>query len=31
VIQPGFMPNVSVTFGILVAVLILDYRRSLIK
>ena len=29
-IQPGFMPNVSVTFGILVAVLILDYRRSLI-
>ncbi len=31
VIQPGFIPNVSVTFGILVAVLILDYRRSLIK
>lgn len=30
-IQPGFIPNVSVTFGILVAVLILDYRRSLIK
>jgi hypothetical protein len=29
-IQPGFIPNVSVTFGILVAVLILDYRRSLI-
>lgn len=30
VAQPGFMPNVSLTFGILVAVLILDYRRSLI-
>ncbi|MEO7123560.1 MAG: hypothetical protein ABI400_10690 [Lacisediminihabitans sp.] len=30
-IQPGLIPNVSVTFGILVAVLILDYRRSLIK
>lgn len=31
VMQPGFIPHVAVTFGILVAVLILDYRRSLIK
>ena len=31
VVEPGCMSTVSVTFGILVAVLILDYRRSLIK
>ena len=31
VVEPGCMPTVSVTLGILVAVLILDYRRSLIK
>jgi hypothetical protein len=30
-VEPGCMPTVSVTLGILVAVLILDYRRSLIK
>ena len=31
VVEPGCMSTVSVTLGILVAVLILDYRRSLIK
>lgn len=31
VVEPGCVPTVSVTLGILVAVLILDYRRSLIK
>lgn len=30
-VQPGCLPTVAVTLGILVAVLILDYRRSLIK
>lgn len=30
-VEPGCLPTVSVTLGILVAVLILDYRRSLIK
>jgi MFS family permease len=31
IVEPGCMSTVSVTLGILVAVLILDYRRSLIK
>jgi MFS family permease len=31
IVEPGCMSAVSVTLGILVAVLILDYRRSLIK
>lgn len=29
-VEPGCMPTVSVTLGILVAVLILDYRRALV-
>jgi MFS family permease len=31
IVEPGYISTASMTFGILVAVLILDYRRSLIR